>query len=132
MDIYGILFLALVVWCCVEYGCTRPTVRLAIQLPAMLALGYVVYSFAVFATHLQHNFETNHLVKNLSQSLVTISASVDYDHQLMQQRLRRLDSQVIPTYETLAPTHKAVEEFLTAYEIAYDPEMPIEDTALAR
>jgi hypothetical protein len=117
---------AIAVWFGVEFGIGKRAVRVAVQCCLVLVLVAGAFSLGRSLGFIMPTMQGNQLLKNLTRSLETITTNTDEERSLLQARLKKLNEGVLPTYQTFSHSREAVEEFLNAYEMKFDPdiEMP--------
>ncbi len=112
-------------WILIELFDWSRTYRIVV---GVLAVAFTVASVIVascVSSQFNKTFEINNAVKNLTAGLVTITSS-EYDQNMLHERIRRLDSEVIPTYEEHSSAKQAISSFLEKYGVRYQEEMPLE------
>lgn len=122
---FWIIF-SVLLWFAVELGVRNRGVRVTLQCVFVLGLCIAAYSLGSFIGTFERNLRANNQLKNLTRSLITIADDEDFDRTVFLKRLKHLDQQVIPTYESQRESRQAVEDFLDAYDIEFEEEIPIE------
>jgi hypothetical protein len=119
------VFIALAGWFGVEFGLRHRATRVSLQFFLLTCIAAASFSAGAHTSVLSVNLRANNQLKNLTRGLVAITTNDVLDGSPYRKRLSALHNRVIPTYETIAPSRTAVEEFLGSYGIGYEEEIPM-------